>query len=139
MISRDCHQKAEQGNRCKFAITGLIENYIKKLYSRVNLASGKLMTLAGFNIMKRKLSLKGCKPSLGPLAPLTFQILDFDKIKKKNVWLFLKVFFPTWMDRCSWGSDRRYLVASMLGTPGGAQARVTSLVPPSSTSSTTSP
>ena len=36
--------------------------------------------------------------------------------------------YHTWMERCSWGRDRRYLVASILGTPGGAQAKVTSLV-----------
>ena len=61
----------------KWSSSSHLEIVINKLYSRVNLPSGKLMTLAGLNIMKRELSLQSCKPSLGSLAALkTFQIWD---------------------------------------------------------------
>ena len=43
---------------------------ITVLYSRVDLPSGKLMTLPRLNIVKRELPLKRGKPSLGALASL---------------------------------------------------------------------
>ena len=95
---------------------------ITALYSRVDLPSGKLMTLPRLDIVKRELPLKGGKPSLSSLASLqTF-------LYQNCVTSWARVKDDTWMERCSWGSDRRYLVASILGTPGGAQAKVTSLV-----------
>ena len=95
------------------------------LYSRVDLPSGKLMTLSRLDIVKRELPLKGGKPSLGSLASLQ---MFFFLSKLCLVYDWAEVKDDTCMERCSWGRDRRYLVASILGTPGGAQAKVTSLV-----------
>ena len=95
---------------------------ITALYSRVDLPSGKLMTLPRLDIVKRELPLKCGKPSLGSLTSLqTF-------LYQNCVTSWAEVKDDTCMERCSWGRDRRYLVASILGTPGGAQAKVTSLV-----------
>ena len=97
---------------------------ITALYSRVDLPSGKLMTLPRLNIVKRELPLKRGKSSLGSFASL--QTFLYQNCVKCTSWAEVKD--DTCMERCSWGSDRRYLVASILGTPGGAQAKVTSLV-----------
>ena len=97
---------------------------ITALYSRVDLPSGKLMTLPRLNIVKRELPLKCGKSSLGSLASL--QTFLYQNCVTFTSWAGVKD--DTCMERCSWGRDRRYLVASILGTPGGAQAKVTSLV-----------
>ena len=97
---------------------------ITALYSRVNLPSRKLMTLPRLDIVKRELPLKRGKSSLGSFASL--QTFSYQNCVKCTSWAEVKD--DTCMERCSWGRDRRYLVASILGTPGGAQAKVTSLV-----------
>ena len=97
---------------------------ITALYSRVDLPSGKLMTLPRLNIVKRELPLKCGKPTLSSFTSL--QTFSYQNYVTCTSWTEMKD--DTCMDRCSWGRDRRYLVASILGTPGGAQAKVTSLV-----------
>ena len=97
---------------------------ITALYSRVDLPSGKLMTLSRLDIVKRELPLKRGKPSLSSFTSL--QTFSYQNCVTCTSWARVKD--DTCMERCSWGRDRRYLVASILGTPGGAQAKVTSLV-----------